>query len=269
MIENLAEESKHPYAKETLASLYIFGIEGLIEKDYKKALTILEECKEEPYGARLLGQLYFWDDGYEIDYPKAMEYFNKAYELGDGYSAYLLGHMYQYGKGVSPNIQEAISWYTKAANLRGNTRAMMNLANIYYENDSFKNIQQSLSWLKKAAKFGDGDAYDRIGYFYTLGEGVEKNDSLAFENFKKAAELKSANGALNLGVQYMLGCGTIKDLKESENGILKRQNMEMQKLHGDYMQCIQMEIHFQRMKSRQKSFCKKPSKRNIRRLATL
>lgn len=185
-----------------------------------------------------------------------MEYFNKAYELGDGYSAYLLGHMYQYGKGVSPNIQEAISWYTKAANLRGNTRAMMNLANIYYENDSLKNIQQSLSWLKKAAKFGDGDAYDRIGYFYTLGEGVEKNDSLAFENFKKAAELKSANGALNLGVQYMLGCGTIKDLKESENGILKRQNMEMRKLHGDYMQCIQMEIHFLKMKSRQKSFCK-------------
>ena len=37
MIENLAEESKHPYAKETLASLYIFGVEGLIEKDYKKA----------------------------------------------------------------------------------------------------------------------------------------------------------------------------------------------------------------------------------------
>lgn len=146
-------------------------------------MTILEECKEEPYGARLLGQLYFWDDGYEIDYPKAMEYFNKAYELGDGYSAYLLGHMYQYGKGVSPNIQEAISWYTKAANLRGNTRAMMNLANIYYENDSLKNIQQSLSWLKKAAKFGDGDAYDRIGYFYTLGEGVEKNDSLAFGEF--------------------------------------------------------------------------------------
>ena len=42
MIENLAEESKHPYAKEALASLYIFGVEGLIEKDYKKALTILD-----------------------------------------------------------------------------------------------------------------------------------------------------------------------------------------------------------------------------------
>ena len=41
MIENLAKESKHPYAKATLASLYIFGVEGLIEKDYKKALTIL------------------------------------------------------------------------------------------------------------------------------------------------------------------------------------------------------------------------------------
>lgn len=36
MIENLAKESKHPYAKATLASLYIFGVEGLIEKDYKK-----------------------------------------------------------------------------------------------------------------------------------------------------------------------------------------------------------------------------------------
>ena len=136
MIENLAEESKHPYAKETLASLYIFGVEGLIEKDYKKALTILEECKEEPYGLYLLGELYFNNEGYEIDYPKAMEFFNKAYELGDRYSANLLGYMYQYGKGVSPNIQEAISWYTKAANMRGNTQAMMNLANISYENDS-------------------------------------------------------------------------------------------------------------------------------------
>ena len=102
MIENLAEESKHPYAKETLASLYIFGVEGLIEKDYKKALTILEECKEEPYGLYLLGELYFNNEGYEIDYPKAMEFFNKAYELGDRYSANLLGYMYQYGKGVSP-----------------------------------------------------------------------------------------------------------------------------------------------------------------------
>ncbi|RGO86577.1 sel1 repeat family protein [Bacteroides thetaiotaomicron] len=47
-------------------------------------------------------------------------------------------------------------------------------------------MQQTLSWLRKAAKLGNGDAYAQIGYFYTLGEGVEKNDSLAFENYKKS-----------------------------------------------------------------------------------
>ena len=68
---------------------------------------------------------------------------------------------------------------------------------------------------------GNGDAYAQIGYFYTLGEGVEKNDSLAFENYKKAADLKSANGALNLGVQYILGSVTAKDLKEAEKWHIK------------------------------------------------
>ena len=68
---------------------------------------------------------------------------------------------------------------------------------------------------------GNGDAYAQIGYFYTLGEGVEKNDSLPFENYKKAADLKSANGALNLGVQYILGSVTAKDLKEAEKWHIK------------------------------------------------
>ena len=111
------------------------------------------------------------------------------------------------------------------------------------------------------------------GYFYTLGEGVEKNDSLAFENFKKAAELKSANGALNLGVQYMLGCGTIKDLKESEKWYIKAAeygNAEAAwRLYAMYTNGDSSHSNFLKMKSRQKSFCKKPSKRNIRRLATL
>ena len=68
---------------------------------------------------------------------------------------------------------------------------------------------------------GNGDAYGRLGYWYTVGKYVEKDDQKAFELYKKAAELGSSNGMLNVGVGYLTGRGTAKDVDAAEKMWIK------------------------------------------------
>ena len=88
-------------------------------------------------------------------------------------------------------------------------------------------------------------------------------------NYKKAAELKSANGALNLGVQYILGHGTIKNLKEGEKWYIKAVEYGNAEAAWRLFYNYTNGDLFPKDESKAESFCKKPLKQNIRRLATL
>ena len=76
-----------------------------------------------------MGDCYTYGYGVEQDYEKAMSWYTKAAEKGNGWAQDNLGSFYEYGKGVEKDLEKAIYWYTKAAE-KGNKHAKTRLARL-------------------------------------------------------------------------------------------------------------------------------------------
>lgn len=219
-ILDLVEKTKNSYVLSQYARLLLYG-DGMFEQDKDKALSVLNriEDKDDPVYNLAMGEVYCAGAGdIEINYKKALEYFEKAYKNGSTYSAELIGNIYMKDNDeMSKDIEKSIEWYKKASD-RNSTQSMLNLAQIYLDEDTtfqkFHNPQKGLECVKKAMRHMDGDAYAMMGSLYQEGKTVEKNDEKALESYKKATELKSAWGAFQLGLSYMEGMGCDKNYQE-------------------------------------------------------
>src|SRR6516164_1063050 len=60
----------------------------------------------------------------------------------------------------------------------------------------------ALQWFRKAAEQGYADAQNNLGIGYALGRGTARDDAVAVEWFRKAANLGSAAAQNNLGTMY-------------------------------------------------------------------
>lgn len=93
------------------------GFRGIIEKDYDKAFHYLTLAAGQghPRAHAHLGQLYERGYGCNLNYDKALELFESAYELGDGMGAYCIGYNYLRGMGnVAQSYDKAIEWFEKS-----------------------------------------------------------------------------------------------------------------------------------------------------------
>ncbi|WP_162983240.1 tetratricopeptide repeat protein, partial [Helicobacter mehlei] len=75
------------------------------------------------------------------DYSKALQYYQKAAEMGSANAYTDLGLMYAKGEGVAKDYSKALQYY------------------------------------QKAAEMGSADAYNKLGLMYDMGEGVEQDYS--------------------------------------------------------------------------------------------
>lgn len=222
LIKQLLQTSNNPYALSRCAMIYVYGCGKYFEKDNNEAYKVLQKVadKEDPMYNQMMGLIYLvGTSSIDIDAEKAIDYFKKAYELGDQSSAYRIGSLYADGKLLPKDNQKAIEWFNKGIE-KNSTRSMTCLSWIYDTNNpdtkDFHDDNKAYNLLKKAMSHGDGDAYSKLGYWYTVGKYVEKDDQKAFELYKKAAELGSTDGMLNTGVNYLVGRGTAKDIDAAE-----------------------------------------------------
>ena len=107
---NSASEKDCIKAKFNLAMCYYKGYG--IEQNDLVSFNILKELAEKYHHAKsyyYLGEFYFFGGPVEIDYKKAMEYFNKSlnYNKNVYNSKYYLGEMYMFGKGVNADYSKA------------------------------------------------------------------------------------------------------------------------------------------------------------------
>lgn len=124
------------------------------------------------------------------EFPKAVEYYRKAAEIGLPEAQNSLGVCYQLGIGVTENYREAISWYKKSAE-QGFVKGQFNLAQCYdYGWGINKNLSEALKWYKKAAEQGYAAAYNRI---YHLSK--ENNNQNNNANIQRQIAAQS-NGCL-------------------------------------------------------------------------
>jgi serine/threonine protein kinase len=72
---------------------------------------------------------YFYGRGVTQDYSKALNWYEKAADLGNGAAMFSLGWMYEKGEGVARDYQKAREWYQKGASA-GNEMARAALARL-------------------------------------------------------------------------------------------------------------------------------------------
>lgn len=126
-----------------------FAVER-IDGSMTKKVPIIEAVKST---CSDLGGFYYNGKGVRQSYEKALHYYKKACDLGDGKSCFFAGGAYLDGKGVKKDLKTALKFYTKSCEL----------------------------------EFGDGCF--GVGAFYHEGEGVKQNFSTAKELFGKACDL--------------------------------------------------------------------------------
>ncbi len=135
-----------------------------------------------------LGRCYYEGIGVEKDATKAVYWFRKAAELGDGEAMEYLAKCYRDGTGVEKDITKAVEWYCKEAD-KGVLSAIKEVKKIAPE--------KAVQYYRKCAEAGSERAMYRLSECYLEGTGVEKDEEQAKQWLRKAAD-KNYNPAKEL-----------------------------------------------------------------------
>ncbi len=140
-----------------------------------------------PGGGKLHGDI-------ELDYEKALEYYLKAFELGDTKAPRYIALMYHNGQGAEQNYAEAVKYF-EAATEAGDSTAFWYLADYYangwgVEQDYAKAAELYLVVASGTKTSPPGVKQSRyaLGQLYEEGLGVEQDMEQAIYWYKEAAE---------------------------------------------------------------------------------
>ena len=117
-----------------------------------------------------------------VVYEKALEYFQKAADMGFADAQNALGVMYFYGYGVERSDEKAMEYYRLAAD-QGLGKALFNLGVAYewgYGVD--QDYEKAMEYYRQAADQGSTGALVSIGYLYDQGLGVDQSAEKAALN---------------------------------------------------------------------------------------
>jgi TPR repeat protein len=135
------------------------------------------------------------------NYAQAMQWYQKAADLGNADAMCDIGILYQNGLGVEQNYATALAWFRKAVD-KGSNKATYYLSGIHSLMDIHK--AQSLQQLQKTADSGDVDAMCEMGLFYEE-EGIDQDYSKALPWFLKAANLGNIDAMRAVADIYLHG----------------------------------------------------------------
>ncbi|MDI3324790.1 SEL1-like repeat protein [Pontibacterium granulatum] len=120
---------------------------------------------------RLGVRLASGNDG-DPNYPRALDAFQKAADLGHVEAQYMLGTAYLNGKGTQPDTEQAVKWLEKSAQ-KGHAQAQYALGNIYLNGRGVSPEEAwGVHWLMRSAKQGHGPAQLATGVAFATGMGV-------------------------------------------------------------------------------------------------
>ena len=142
-----------------------------------------------------LGFMYYYGQGVEVDYDKALRFLREAVrEFNEGYA--VIGDAYREGHGVEQNYGAACECYSKAPVAYAKKR----LGDMYRDG---KNYREALKHYQQAAEWGSADAQDCLADMYRNGQGVAKDPAEAMKWYMKAAQNGSA--AAKQKIMEMMG----------------------------------------------------------------
>jgi len=107
----------------------------------------------------------------------------------------------------NPYIADLIADYTQLS-----TEDQYNLRDYFHKKDA---NTLALKWFRKAADNGHANAQNQVGFMYSAGIAVGKDDSEAVKWYRKAADQGLALAQFNLGVCLDRGIGITQDYKQA------------------------------------------------------
>ena len=142
----------------------------------------------------MMGNMILKDKVHTNNKKQAVDYFNRAKELGNIAAINSLGLCYKFGFGVKKDINKALQYFIESAD-KGYAYGFNNLG-LYYE--SINDYDKAYEYFLKSANMGESFACNRIGEY----ERKKNNYKLAYEYYNKA--LNSNIKELNVWAYYNL-----------------------------------------------------------------
>jgi hypothetical protein len=173
----------------------------------KKSLSLILEFKKSMFSDSFIqnsiGDAYYYGNGVDQDFKKAVEFYNLSAEQGYFEAQYNLGICYENGKGVDENIEKAFEFYNLSAE-QGNIDGFFKIGRLYYFQKDFKN---AFKFFTISADKGDAPSQWYLALFYENGYGVEQNLKKAFELYTLSAEQEDSDAQYSLATFYEEGKG--------------------------------------------------------------
>ena len=187
-----SELGKSTEALEYLKRVYAAGGDSSYEigsiyfnlGDLEQVFTWNEEAAKAGHagGALNVGIYYKLE---KADTAKAIEWFQKAYELGASDGALYAGYAYR----DSGDFDHSVEWLEKAYEA-GNVNGAFELGFIFDQGTNCEvDYEKAFDWFMKAAEMGNAAAAQNIGVYYNVGHYVEKDTAKANEWFQKAKDM--------------------------------------------------------------------------------
>ncbi len=127
-------------------------------------------------------------------------------EKGDVNAQLSLGYSYLYGEnGAEVNYDKAFEYYAQAA-MQNDNVGLNNLGSLYYSGIGIpRNTAKAAILFEKAAKLGNTEAAVNLGFILLTGNGVVKNPGQAMQLFEQAAEKKNPTAEFMTGYAKYTG----------------------------------------------------------------
>lgn len=238
---------------ETPEEEYKRGLNLFSKKKFTEAFQAWRSSADRGFAKAMcdVGWMYSQrDKGVDMDEDKAFEYMLKAAQLGYVRAQNNIGLYYKNGTGTIVDIPKAVYWlelaekgkYEKLAeNTLKNCRAMLArqpnehltpeqehaLGMTAFTNKDYKVAFDK--WLS-AARNGSAEAMCDVGWMFSQGHGVAKNNSQAFKWMCESAKLNYVRAQNNIGLYYKNGTGCNVDLEQAVEWLEKAEKANYPKL---------------------------------------
>lgn len=158
-----------------------------------------------------IGDQYFYGNGEQKNIEMAFTYYKQAADLNNPVGYFNVGKYFI----EKESYKQAIEYLEKAKDL-GYTKANIQLSNMFLNGLGFrKNKKKAFKYLNQAVEANDIMAMHQLGLFYLHGVGCKKEELLAYKYFEMSSENKVPEGMYHLG-SLLLEAKKMK--KEFENG---------------------------------------------------
>ena len=187
-----------------------------VPQDYSEAFHwyVKAADKNHPEAIAQLGGCYHLGLGTARDLAKAAECYERAAELTNYVAMKSLGYLLMNGLGVKKDREAAKRWLTRAAEEGGNARAMYNLGVLYGADTNSASV--AFQWFRRSAELNDPIACLEVGNYYWAGRGVVQTNLETYRFWRQRAALLGSTAAqYAMGAAYRTGDGVPKDAENS------------------------------------------------------